>query len=180
MEIVPIFKLPNTKLLAIKYDGQKRNAYEKLEEQWQSTDYLRKFFLKFKDDYFKEYGKRDLANLVKDSKRLSYELFERLKRVAQNSNSIAKSFKPLDNRESEGITYEFQKLKTKGEERKSYLRIYAIKYRDSIIVTGGAIKLIKEMKKRPHTKSEINKLELVRKFLEKDSPDLISGYLDIK
>lgn len=182
MEIVRTFELPNTKLLAVKFDGEELSALEKLQDQWRSTEYLRKFFFKFKNDYLKEYGKRDLANLVKDSKRLADSLFENLNELAQNSNidSFEEFFKPLDNRETKLERYELQKLKAKGEEWRSFFRIYAIKCKEGIIVTGGAIKLTREMRDRPHTKSELNKLELVRKFLDENGPDLISGYLDIE
>lgn len=182
MKIVATFDLPNSRLLTIKYDGEELDALEKLQDQWSSTEYLREFFAKFQKDYYNEYGKSDRAKLVKQAKKLAAALFEKLYELAQNGNpnSLSGFFKPLDNREAESEPYELQKLKAKGEEWRSYLRIYGIKYKDTIIVTGGAIKLTKEMRDRTHTKDELNKLESVRRFLDENSPELIFGYLDIE
>lgn len=121
-------------------------------------------------------------SLSKTTKKLAASLFERLYSLAekQDLNSLSEIFKPLDNREVEFETYDLQKLKAKGLERKSHLRIYGIKYQNSIIVTGGTIKLTKEMKERPHTKEELNKLEAIRQFLIENGVKLISGYLDIE
>lgn len=121
-------------------------------------------------------------SLSKTTKKLAASLFERLYSLAekQDLNSLSEIFKPLDNREVEFEPYDLQKLKAKGLERKSHLRIYGIKYQNSIIVTGGTIKLTKEMKERPHTKEELNKLEAIRQFLIENGVKLISGYLDIE
>lgn len=82
------------------------------------------------------------------------------------SGDLNSLFHPLDNREADQI-YELQKLKAKGAERKSYLRIYAVKYGDEFVITGGTIKLTEYMGDRPHTKVEINKLDAVVEFLRK-------------
>jgi hypothetical protein len=47
MEIVRTFKLPNTKLLAIKYEGDELDALEMLQKQWYSIEWLKEFFRKF-------------------------------------------------------------------------------------------------------------------------------------
>ena len=96
------------------------------------------------------------------------------------SDALADFFKPLDNRESKSDPYDLQKLKARGEERKSFLRIYAVRYKGTIIITGGAVKLTDKMEDRPHTKNELNKLELVKAFLDKDDPDVEFCYLDVE
>jgi hypothetical protein len=182
MKVVRTFELPNIKLLAIKFEGEELDALETLQKQWNSTEYLRAFFETFQKDYFQEYGRSDRARLVKETKKFAAALFERLITLAQvdELDSISNFFKPLDNRELESDPYDLQKLKARGLERKSLLRIYGIKYRECIIVTSGAIKLTKKMKDRPHTKEELYKLEIVRKFLFENGVELISGYLDIE
>jgi hypothetical protein len=95
------------------------------------------------------------------------------------SSALSDFFKPLDNCELELEPYELQKLKGKGEERKSYLRIYAIRYKEKIIVTGGAIKLTDKMEDRPHTHDELKKLEFVKIFLDVNDPDVSFGYIDV-
>ena len=97
-----------------------------------------------------------------------------------DSSALSDFFKPLDNREMELSPYSLQKLKGRREERNSYLRIYAIRYKDKFIVTGGAIKLTSKMEERPHTNDELKKLELVKAFLDADDPDVSFSYVDIQ
>ncbi|MEX2410966.1 MAG: hypothetical protein WD607_06260 [Candidatus Paceibacterota bacterium] len=182
MEIVRTFELPNTKLLAIKYEGDELDALEMLQKQWYSIEWLKEFFRKFHTDYFEKYGRSKLNSLVLQSRGLADELFERLYELAKNieSNALAEFFNPLDNRESDSEPYELQKLKAKGKERKSFLRIYALRFKGTIIVTGGAIKLTDRMEERKHTNDELKKLELVKSFLDKDNPDVEFSYLDVE
>jgi hypothetical protein len=73
--------------------------------------------------------------------------------------------------------YELQMHKAKGGEYKSWLRIYAIKYGDAFVITGGAIKLTNRMEDRPHTKHELYKLQLVKEYLNLGDVEFV--YLDI-
>lgn len=182
MEIVRTFELSNTKLLAIKYDGSEFDALEILQEQWGSTEFLRAFFQTFKKDYYVKYGNSKLNSLVQQAQDLADDLFEKLSKLAEDdkSNSLAEFFKPLDNRELGSEPYDLQKLKGRKEERKSFLRIYAIRYNEKIIVTGGAIKLTDRMEDRPHTNDELKKLELVKTFLDRNDPDVTFSYIDVK
>lgn len=182
MEIVRTFDLPNTKLLAIKYDGDELDALELLQDQWGSTEFLWEFFTKFQKDYNENYGKSTRSKLVKRAQDLADDLFGKLYELAEEveSDALVDFFKPLDNRESESDPYDLQKLKAKGEERKSFLRIYAVRYKGKIIVTGGAIKLTEKMGRRTHTKKELNKLELVKSFLDKDDSDVVYSYIDVE
>lgn len=182
MRILRTFELPNTKLLTVKFDGEEFDALEKLRSQWSSVDFLRNFFTLFKKDYMVNYGKSNLSKVVFATLDLADDLFKKLYQVAQEPDldSLSGFFKPLDNRESENENYEFQKLKAKGEERKSYLRIYALRYQEMIIVTGGAIKLTDRMGNRKHTTDELKKLDLVKTFLDKDNPELEYSYFDVE
>jgi|AntRauMFilla1563_2_1112583.scaffolds.fasta_scaffold12731_3 hypothetical protein len=182
MEIVRTFDLPNIKLLAIKFDDEPLDASEVILSQWSSAEFLRVFFTNNHKDYFSAYGRSDLTRLVREALDLATALFEKLYEFGKNEDSYNSTslFKPLDNREYDIAAYDLQKLKAKGEERQSYFRVYGIKYKESVIITGGAIKLIKEMRNRPHTNNELKKLELVKKFLEGDNGGLDLVYLDIK
>lgn len=95
------------------------------------------------------------------------------------SSTLSDFFRPLENRELELEPYNLQKLKGRDGERKSYLRIYAIRYKDKIVVTGGAIKLTDRMEERPHTNDELKKLEFVKAFLDVNDPDVSFGYIDV-
>lgn len=182
MEIVRTFDLPNTKLLAIRYDGSELDALEILQDQWGSTEFLRAFFTEYKKDHYVKYGSSKLNRLVQQAKELSDDFFGLLLELAADVESSALSdfFKPLDNRELELEPYSLQKIKGRGEELNSYLRIYAIRYKDKIIVTGGAIKLTNKMEERPHTNDELKKLDLVKVFLDENDPDVTFSYIDVK
>jgi hypothetical protein len=182
MRIVPTFDLSSTKLFTVKFDGEELDALEKLRLDWASVEFLWEFFAKFQKDYFENYGKSNRSKLIRESLELADELFEKLYQLAQDSDrsELSGLFKPLDNREVGTEPYEYQKLKAKGEERKSYLRIYAIRYQETVIVTGGAIKFTDRMEDRKHTNDELKKLELVKAFLDKDDPQVESSYLDIE
>jgi hypothetical protein len=175
MRVVCIFKLSkkNDGLYAAQFEGEEKNnagelqhAFSKLRAEWADPDWFRSFFLKFKQDYFKFYGPSKLSRLVIEALNLADDLMEELVEHAI-SGDLNSLFHPLDNREADQI-YELQKLKAKGAERKSYLRIYAVKYGDEFVITGGTIKLTEYMGDRPHTKVEINKLDAVVEFLRKN------------
>jgi hypothetical protein len=182
MKIVRTFDLPNIKLLAIQFDGEPLDALEVIRDQWSSVEYLRDFFTIYHKDYFTGFGPNSLARLVRESIDLAADLFDKLYEFGKNEGQSNSSplFKPLDNREYDLAPYDLQKLKAKGEERQSYFRVYGLKFKESVIITGGAIKLIKEMRNRPHTTIELKKLEVAKRFLDEGNGGLDFVYLDVK
>lgn len=182
MKIIRIFDLPSTKLFTVQYDSEDLDALEKLRLEWSSMEFLLDFFTKFQRDYFENYGNSNRPKLVRETIELADSLFEKLYQLAQYSDLgvMSRFFKPLDNREMRTEPYELQKLKAKGKERKSYLRIYAIRYRETIIITGGAIKLTDRMQDRPHTNEQLKRLELVKEFLNEGHSGIEFSYLDIE
>lgn len=83
----------------------------------------------------------------------------------EKGKHLSEFFKPLHNKEA-GTAYDLQQLKAYGNLSNSFLRIYAIRYGNSYVITGGAIKLTDQMKDRKHTKEELYKLDLVRDYLK--------------
>lgn len=173
----------NWKLFAAQFEGEEenerglsQNAFSKLKSDWNDPEWLRSFFLTFKKDYYRFYGSKSAGNLVRETLSLADDLFEVLM-TATISGNLSHLFKPLDNSEF-GDEYDFQKLKAKGEERKSYLRIYAIRYGDEFVISGGAIKLTNYMDDRLHTKLEKYKLEAVVTFLKQKDLESKIVYLD--
>jgi len=71
-------------------------------------------------------------------------------------------------------------LKAKGVGHKSMLRLYAVKFRDWYIISRGAIKLTDQMDSRPHLKTELHKLTLVKRFLQEDEDAGSFVYFDIQ
>jgi len=59
-----------------------------------------------------------------------------------------------------------EKKKAYGIRKKTWLRIYALKFGDDkYIITGGTIKLTDNMSERDHTMEELRKLEECRRFI---------------
>ncbi|KPQ18997.1 MAG: hypothetical protein HLUCCX10_04240 [Algoriphagus marincola HL-49] len=175
MKVVCIFELAGTKgkLFAAQFEGEEKdekgkvqNAFSKLRAEWKDPTWFRSFFTEFRQDYFNFYGSAKLNSIVKEALDFADDLFEELADHVI-SGDLESLFKPLENSEKDQI-YELQKLKVKGEERKSYLRLYAVRFRDEFVITGGTVKLTRFMKDRPHTKLEIIRLEAAVEFLRQN------------
>ena len=183
--VVRIFELSGTKrkLFAAQFEGEElastgevQNAFSKVRADWRVPNWFRSFFTEFRQDYFDFYGSARLNRIVIEALEFADDLFEELAEhvVLGDLESL---FKPLENSENVQI-YELQKLKVKGRERKSYLRRYAVRFRDEFVITGGAVKLTKFMKDRPHTRSALNRLEAVAQFLRQNDMEGKIIYLE--
>lgn len=151
-------------LWAVRYDEEEDSELYRLFKEWFDVDYLYDFFTKnFKDlEYFNVKSVKEAVNDTLDDAEELEEVFLDIDIYID----FEERFKPLDNRV--GTPHEREKMKSKGEHKRhaSWLRIYAIRLSAGIyIVTGGAIKLTKEMKERDHTRRELEKLEKVKRFL---------------
>ncbi|MBQ2060662.1 MAG: hypothetical protein II491_05260, partial [Prevotella sp.] len=61
----------------------------------------------------------------------------------------------------------------------SWLRIYAIKLASGVfVITGGAIKLTLRMDEREHTRQELRKMDMVRRFLLSENIIDEDGFAD--
>ena len=166
MRITSIFEKVEDRLFAVSFNefgpnDELNNALD----YWRDIEQLREFFNQYREDLTKFEPAMKVKEAVREVSEEAEEIFDRLIEFSEN-NRLDELFKPLDNRELSEEHYEFQKLKTKGERRKSMLRLYAVKFRDWYIITGCAIKITDRMDGRPHLKLERDKLEAVRKFLQ--------------
>ncbi|MDR7130176.1 hypothetical protein J2X69_002524 [Algoriphagus sp. 4150] len=180
MNIVSIFERSKDSLYAVKYDEEPLDALELLQEYWSDPEELHKFFKKYKKDYEAYYGKAKISQIVEKAIDDADLLFEALFKLAEDESGkhLGEFFKPLHNKEA-GKAYELQQLKAYGRLSNSFLRIYAIRYGNSYVITGGAIKLTDQMKDRKHTKEELYKLNLVRAYLKEHGEEGEFVYLDI-
>ncbi|MFT7381131.1 MAG: hypothetical protein ACI9Z3_001013 [Roseivirga sp.] len=179
MNIVSIFEHSKDCLYAVLYEGEALNALRNLQKQWSDYEELRKFFIQYKRDYEAYYGKGKTNEIVEKTVDDADNLFEWLFELAEDEtgNNLNQFFKPLHNKEKDTV-YDLQQLKAYGNQHNSFLRVYAIRYGNSFVITGGAIKLTDGMIERPHTKAELYKLDLVKKYLE-EGEDAEFVYLDI-
>jgi hypothetical protein len=171
-KVIRIFELSGTnrKLFSAQFEGEEldatgktQNAFSKVRADWRNPNWFRSFFTEFRQDYVDFYGSDKLNRIVIEAIEFADDLFEKLAEHAVKGD-LESLFKPLENSENT-LIYELQKLKAKGRERKSYLRLYAVRFRDEYVITGGALKLTKFMKDRPHTRLALHRLEAVAQFL---------------
>jgi hypothetical protein len=180
MRIVSIFERSKDCLFAVKYEGSDLDALELLQEKWSDPLWLHAFFKEFRQDYENYYGKASLSQIAEKAVDDADKLFETLFKLAEDESGkhLSEFFKPLHNKEA-GTAYDLQQLKAYGTLSNSFLRIYAIRYGNSYVITGGAIKLTDLMKQRRHTKQELYKLDLVRDYLQEKGEEGEFVYLDI-
>jgi len=177
MKIVSIFEKVNERLFAAKFEAEKADELDKALDLWRQADGLREFFIKYRSDLMMfEPGMKvqTAVNLVTDE---AESIYDALSETAM-SDHLDDLFKPLDNREEHQPRYEFQKFKARGQRRKSMLRLYAIKFTDVYVISGSAIKLTDKMD-RPHLKTELHKLELLKQYLQIDGIVGTFVYLEI-
>jgi hypothetical protein len=184
-KVVRIFELSGTnrKLFSAQFEGEElddtgeiQNAFSKVRADWSNSNWFRSFFTEFRQDYFGFYGSAELNRIVIEAIEFADDLFEELAEHVVKGD-LESLFKPLENSEN-ALIYELQKLKAKGRERKSYLRLYAVRFRDEFVITGGAIKLTKFMRDRPHTRLALNRLEAVAQFLRQNDMEGKIIYLE--
>lgn len=184
-KVVRIFELSGTnrKLFSAQFEGEEladtgeiQHAFSKVRAEWRDPNWFRSFFTDFRQDYFNFYGPANLNRMVIEALEFADELFEG---IADHivSGDLESLFKPLENSENVSF-YELQKLKVKGRERKSYLRLYAVRFRDEFVITGGTIKLTRFMRDRPHTKLALHRLEAVVQFLRQNDIEGNIVYLE--
>ncbi|MDP2040002.1 MAG: hypothetical protein Q8S14_03545 [Algoriphagus sp.] len=179
MKIVSIFERSKECLYAVMYDDNDHDVLEILQEKWSDPEDLRKFFKQYKRDYEAYYGQASLSQIVEKAIDDADALFETLFELAEDDKGkhLSEFFKPLHNKEA-GKAYDLQQLKAYGILNNSFLRIYAIRFRNSYVITGGAIKLTDQMKDRKHTQEELHKLNLAKDYLKEKGEEGEFVYLD--
>jgi hypothetical protein len=140
--------------------------------------FLREFFMEYRRDLQKREPNMSVNDAIRytinEAQYFHDELIKLLK--YGTVQDLTQLFKPLDNRELKDQPYELQMMKAKRP--RSWLRLYALRYGDSYIITGFAIKITDDMT-RPHLKKELEKLRRVQKFLEVEQNEAAFVYLEV-
>ena len=154
------------RLWAVRYDGDPENILELTFNQWNNIDFLKGFFKEHMSDlesYF-HISSVDLAinDTLADAEQLECLIFD-----LNPGTDFDEIFRPLDNLQASEIM--LSKEKAKGNRisgHDSWLRLYAIRIEShSYLITGGAIKLTLHMSDRAHTEMELQKLDMVKRYL---------------
>jgi len=178
MSKITIFEKEPDSLFAACFEPEQKDELDKALDFWRDFEQLRAFFMQYQKDLNKFAPEMKVKDAVKQALDEADTIFDNLKKFSED-DELDKLFKPLDDRESEEHRYELQKAKVKSGARKGMLRIYAVKFRDWYVITGSGIKLVDQMKDRPHLKTELDKLELVRKHLRDGNSEGSFVYIDI-
>ncbi|MEI9918554.1 MAG: hypothetical protein WDO14_07105 [Bacteroidota bacterium] len=177
MKINGIFEKINGRLFAAHFDNSDVDELDKAFDSWREVSLVYDFFTTYRSDLMKLDPTMKVKTvpylIVKESKVMFDILID-----ASINGRLSGLFKPLDNREERHLRYDFQMFKAKGPSRKSMLRLYAVKFMDAYVISGGAIKVTEKMS-RPHLKTELYKLELLQRYLQADGIEGSFVYLDI-
>lgn len=159
MKIECIFELIKDRLYAVKYQGADSHAFNELMEQWTDVSWLFEFFSEHEKD-LKEgiYTGIEVDDAIEDTIREAENFFEYIGEL--QGENLDEAFEPLGAKDQRA--FKFSRMKAKGEYIDSWLRIYAVKYDQGYIITGGAIKLTAKMQDRLHTRLELQKLNFIQ------------------
>lgn len=160
MRFVRIIQDSNS-LLSVFNEAAEISEFENIFEEWSDVQVLNSFFEENQHD-LGSYSVQDaVMRTLDDAEKLLDTFYE----IIHNSNQILDTlFKPLS--DAQYKLKENQRSKAYGVQRKSWLRVYAIRIEaNKYIITGGAIKLTQTMQERQHTQEQLNRLNKVRDYL---------------
>ena len=165
-------------LWSVKFKGEEQDEITRLFCLWTSPEYLYKF-MEEHAEYFKSpfwIGKEATpANTAKIALDQSKRLVKELAQLKQNIDKgkqydFDKFFIPLS------LNYNDEELKRvkayspttpQNPDSVAIFRLYAIWIESNVyIITGGGIKLVKEMRDMPELTKELQKIRVVREWLE--------------
>lgn len=173
MEIIPIFA---DRLYAFKYDlNDESDEFEHLFDIWQDVMYLDDFFTSNQKDLQSGFFQPvpTIEQAISFTREEARRLENRLIKLSEAANTeLDKFFRPLSKYED---SYSLPRYKGYGLNNKSWLRIYALKIEYRYYITGGAIKLTKNMEDRPHTDKQLQKLQRCQSFFEEQGITDIEG-----
>lgn len=175
MEIVSIFA---DQLTAFSYETDHPDEFSRIFSQWQDPQFLYEFFTENIEDlqsgFFGSISWQTAVSQTRnEARRLERKLLQLASGTPDNLDSI---FEPLKLEEPIELT----RSKAKGDQPKTWLRVYAIKLESNVyVVTGGAIKLTRRMQDREHTRLELRKFERCKAFLHEQGITDIDGLKEL-
>ena len=177
MEIFEIFK---DSLWSVKYEGDKRDVFSLRMLQWQDVEYLDSFFYSHRqfidnNPFWKGYS---FQEVLVSARKEAGKMLTSLSRLYWNSRE--KKHPDLNDRfvllSREAINEEQKKRKMYGisDNLPSLFRLYAIKVESdkpwippAFVITGGGIKLVKDMSQMKELQHEYNRMQSVQNWLKR-------------
>ena len=185
MKLIPIFVAQDSEdgLWSIQLDGGSQSEFERFFDLVNDVEWLHNFFDQNKADLHGGFfGNIIIGSAVSrtldEAEEMENSLYDYSEQgFGGDDNYLQHLFKPLNNFEYTIATHQ----KSKARIRKGWLRLYAIRLAENCyLVTGGAIKLTKDMK-RDHLQNELKKLEQAKQFLRSNGinyPEDLNNYKD--
>lgn len=179
MKINHIFELVEESLYSVRFEGEAIHEFSRLFNLWNDIEYLESFFEEHQQDLEQEFWEGlsvedAISKTIQDARKLELKLIQVAESGKTNRfDTLSGFFKPL--RDSTMRITRFEKNKAKGLQYPSWLRIYAIRVDTNLFfVSGGGIKLTQTMNERAHLQVELQKLEVVKNYLQdEDNIDLL-------
>lgn len=170
MEIIAIFP---PYIYSIKYDGQDENEFDRLFAEWNDvenvTEFLEQNRNNLKTDFWKKCSEPETAaRQVLDEAEALEMLFEDLANHSEvgEKPDFDSHFHYLEGKYKYEL--EYAPMKSYGNGRPSFLRLYAIKMKENTyLITGGGIKLADTIQNSPRLKDHIlQDIDKVRNWLK--------------
>lgn len=165
------------KVFSIQYNEDSEDIFNEVFDNWRDSSYLFDFFhdniTDLHDPFWTKKFKKELTveDAIEITKTHANNFLRELINIARQNTSdfdspnnllgnfsslLQNPYGPLEN-----------SLKCYGFNNPSWLRLYAVQIEDTIIITGGAIKLKNPMEIREHTNLELNKMQEVISLLKR-------------
>ncbi|WP_026629129.1 hypothetical protein [Dyadobacter alkalitolerans] len=185
MKIVELIRIVPETLWAARFEENEENEYDLAFKCWNDPEHLETFFTKHEEDLITDfYGHCSVSQAVSITLSEADEFERQLLKVARGQDfrqKLGDIFKPLDRVARIKVVNE--KSKAYGTGAKSWLRMYAVRLNyDFFVISGSAIKLTKAMNEREHLKRELEKLNVVVRFLKELNIETVEdwGYIDFE
>ncbi len=192
MQIVPIFGSRSGPedgegLWAVKYELDRKHAFYELFDRLEDPEWMLDFCTQHLEDIQEKFKCRISApdaafKLMEEGQMLKAKIVA-MARADPAGKGLQQIFQPLNNSESNLLELQLSKGSFKGPSNKyeSKIRVYAVRFSErTYAVTGGAIKLTRLMKDRPHTELEYRKMLRVRDWLKDEGLFLPEDLKDVR
>ncbi len=183
MKLKPIFvdEQSGEGLYAVHYSEEELNEFERLFELWNDTEYVTNYCILnqsyFETPHFENISIDEaITKIIGEAQELEFLLEDYAEQGFSNcGNNLQMLFKPLFNQQYSLPKHQLTKAKIDNKRNfpKPILRIYGIRLGiNTFVITGGAIKLTKNMDGHDDTKKELTRLEDVKLFLRDNEIDI--------
>lgn len=181
MKIECIFEIVEEALASIKYVEEAVDAFTGCFSLWENVEYLESFFVENKVDLFSGFWRMSIEEAVlktlDEARMFKGDILYYAEQGRTESARWLEDyiFRPLHKEIYANTRIESKAYGTEGG--RSMLRLYAIRLgSNQYIVTGGAIKLTRDLQVRVHTTQELSKLKLASSYLKSLGIDDASDY----